>query len=50
MHKDNISTLRRFLVESEFRFVAAGEYALDDIYRLVKAKFPELCDDTVLCS
>ncbi len=50
MRPENVKVLYRFLIECEFRFIPDGEYTLSDIYRLVKTRFPELCDDTYLCS
>lgn len=37
------------LMASKFNFMPAGERHLHDVHRAVKDRFPELCDDTVLC-
>jgi len=42
--------LYRELTESDFAIIPAGEYPLGFIYRAVQARFPDLCDDSYLCS
>ena len=36
-------------MNSKFTFMPRGEHRLHDVYRVVQGRFPELCDDTVLC-
>ena len=37
------------LMASKFNFIPPGEHHLHDVHRVVKGRFPQLCDDTVLC-
>lgn len=50
MARADISKLYKRLVSTQFDFVPRGEQALENIYRLVKAKYPRFCDDAYLCS
>jgi len=36
-------------MDDRFRFTARGERSLDDLYREVKSRYRDLCDDTYLC-
>ena len=50
MARPDIAKLYQRLVTTRFDFVPRGEHALDNVYRLVKAKYPHYCDDRYLCS
>lgn len=42
--------LYKELMRTEFSFVDRGQRSTQEIYNAVKRHFPELCDDTYLCS
>lgn len=50
MARPDIAKLYQRLVDTRFDFIPRGEHALDNVYRLVKAKYPRFCDDNYLCS
>lgn len=50
MARENLKTLYHDLRESRFDFVPRGEHNIRDVYTFVKDRFPELCDDSYLCS
>jgi hypothetical protein len=50
MAKPQIKELAERLVGCRFDFMSKGEHALEDIYRAVKAAYPQLCDDAYLCA
>ncbi len=50
MERPELSRLYQLLMESRFAFLGNGQHRLDAIYESVKRAFPELCDDTYLCS
>jgi hypothetical protein len=50
MARPDITKLYKRLVTTQFDFVPRGEHALDNVYRLVKSKYPRFCDDDYLCS
>jgi len=50
MAREDVATLYKKLVESEFAFIPEGQHSLQDAYTFVKAKFPTLCDDRFLCA
>lgn len=50
MARPELEELYRILIESRFDFVPAGEVHLRDIYKIVKERSAELCDDSYLCS
>jgi hypothetical protein len=49
MARDDIAELYQELVNTEFAFVQRGEQPLVMVYEIVKARHPELCDDSFLC-
>jgi HNH endonuclease len=49
MVSDQLAELYHKLTTSAFAFVPRGEHRLDDVYRAVQDRFPDLCDDTALC-
>lgn len=50
MARTDITKLYKRLVTTQFGFIPRGEHALDNVYRIVKAKYPRFCDDNYLCS
>ncbi len=50
MARPELAELYQRLMDSQFAFIGAGTFNLVEIYRTVKARYPELCDDTYLCS
>lgn len=50
MAHPDITKLYKRLITTQFGFVPRGEHALENVYRLVKAKYPRFCDDNYLCS
>lgn len=49
MPEENIIQLRYLISENRFRYLAAGEYHIREIYKAVKNHYPNLCEDTYLC-
>ena len=49
LKKDLTSYLQKQLVESDMRCVPDGIHSLQAIYDYVKEKYPELCNDGLLC-
>lgn len=49
MVQQNIRELYQELLDSEFRFMSRGKHRVDGIYRVVKTRYPELCEDDYLC-
>ena len=45
-----LEELYRQLVSTEFNFMLRGSHSLRDVYRTVKIRFRDLCDDNLLCS
>ena len=50
MARPELEELYRILMDSRFDFVPAGEVHLRDIYKIVKERSADLCDDSYLCS
>lgn len=50
MARTDITKLYKRLTSTRFDFVPRGEHTLDNVYRLVKVKYPHYCDDNYLCS
>ena len=50
MPRTKLKTLYQNLHGTRFDFVPTGEHHIDEVYRLVKQAYPELCDDSYLCS
>lgn len=50
MARAELESLYRILVDARFEFIPRGEFHLREIYAIVKDRYPELCDDTYLCS
>jgi len=50
MARSDIAKLYKRLTTARFNFVPRGEHTLDNVYRLVKTKYPRFCDDKYLCS
>ncbi|MCI0640296.1 MAG: hypothetical protein L0Y72_12620 [Gemmataceae bacterium] len=50
MAKAELEALYRNLMDTGFNFILAEEVELREIYNIVKDRYPELCDDTYLCS
>ncbi len=46
----NLSKLYHVLHASQFDFLGKGEFHIRTIYSEVKNRYPDLCDDTYLCS
>jgi hypothetical protein len=47
---EHVNRLERVLRESEFELIGSGERHLtNEIYPAVKAEYPRLCDDSVMC-
>jgi hypothetical protein len=46
----NIRKLSNNLHGNEMRIVGSGDHTMKEIYSAVKAFYPELCDDSVLCT
>lgn len=52
-HELELSRLKELhsnLLETEFDFIARGDYLTREIHEFVRQKFPELCNDDLLCS
>lgn len=49
MAREDIAELYGELSRTEFVFMPRGIFPLFSIYREVRSKFPELCDDEFLC-
>jgi hypothetical protein len=49
MARSDITKLYTRLVATRFSFVPRGEHTLNNVYRLVKSKYPRFCDDQYLC-
>jgi hypothetical protein len=50
MAREDVRELGRRLRHDDFDFLPPGEYSIDDIYRAVQQRYPELCDDEYRCS
>jgi len=50
MARADVTELYQELLDSNFDFMPRGSNHIDDVYRQVKSKFGNLCDDTFLCS
>jgi hypothetical protein len=50
MARIDCQQLYQLLGSSRFGFLARGQYQLAAIYHAVKARYPNCCDDTFLCS
>jgi hypothetical protein len=50
MARQDLTELYGILMDSRFEFMGQGEVSLATIYSTVKARYPELCDDSYLCS
>ena len=50
MARPDLQQLYQELKASRFGFLARGEHDVRAIYRIVKARYPRLCDDSFLCS
>ncbi len=50
MAHEELTTLYQHLQETQFSFAPRGRHHLHDIYSYVKEQYPELCDDSYLCS
>ncbi len=46
---DELAELYTQLTNSRFNFMPRGEHRLQDVFREVQARFPQLCDDHVRC-
>ena len=44
------SDLYQKLIASKFSFLPRGTRTIDEIYRSIKHKYSDLCDDSYLCS
>lgn len=50
MAQEQLKSLYTDLLRRQFNFVSSGEHKIYDVYALVKAEYPNLCDDSYLCS
>ena len=50
MARPELEELYRILMDSRFDFLPAGEVHLRDIYKIVKERSSDLCDDSYLCA
>ena len=50
MARPDLQQLYQERKASRFGFLARGEHDVRAIYRIVKARYPRLCDDRFLCS
>ena len=50
MAREDLKTLYQNIREARFDFVPRGEHNIRDVYAIVKESYPELCDDSYLCS
>lgn len=50
MAREDLSQLYTALTENKFSFVPQGRHNIKDVYLSVQDRFPELCDDSYLCS
>jgi hypothetical protein len=50
MARPDLTELYQHLMDTQFEFMGSGTFGLAEIYRTVKERYPELCDDTYLCS
>jgi hypothetical protein len=50
MARAELKHLYRMLMDARFDFIPAGEISLQEIYKIVKLRYPKLCDDSYLCS
>ena len=50
MALDEITRLYNEIVDSDFRLMSSGQFHIDDIYKKVKNKYGQLCDDSYLCA
>lgn len=49
MARPDVSELYSTLKADEFAMLGTGTYSLHDVYRAVRRRHPDLCDDTFLC-
>ncbi|MBN9122843.1 MAG: HNH endonuclease [Planctomycetes bacterium] len=49
MARPDLTELYQLLMDARYEFMGVGEFALAEIYRTVKERYPELCDDSYLC-
>lgn len=50
MPREDMSQLYSALTESRFSFVPIGRHSLQEVYAYVQERYPELCDESYLCS
>ena len=50
MERSELKELYRKLMSNKFNFIDRKERSIEEIYKSVKAFYPELCDDSYLCS
>lgn len=50
MARQDLTELYGILMDSRFEFVGQGEFPIATIYSTIKNRYPELCDDSYLCS
>src|SRR4051812_46234826 len=50
MGRRDLTELYSILMDSRFEFLGRGEVPLATIYATIKSRYPELCDDSYLCS
>jgi hypothetical protein len=50
MARTELEELYRILMDTRFEFIPRGEIHLRGVYAIVKERYPELCDDSYLCS
>jgi hypothetical protein len=50
MARQDLTELYSILMDSRFEFMGLGEVLLATIYTTIKNRYPELCDDSYLCS
>jgi predicted HNH restriction endonuclease len=49
MARKDLRELYKYLVRTRFGFLPPGEHHLRQIYKAVKDRYPDLCDDAFLC-
>lgn len=49
MARADLQTLYQYLIHDRFSFMTQGEHSLDDLYRGVKSRYHNVCDDSYLC-
>jgi len=50
MARDDLRALYHALCETHFEFVPRGAHHLHNVYAFVQDRYPDLCDDSYLCS